>query len=229
MRMTTTYCILALALISLGIVARQGVFRTTDATNLNHYAGRELTGPTVPMTSGSKSGGDSRMANLNESSSTNISQSATNSKELLPEKISGVDTAVVGRAFPISASVEADCKRKQDYICNDVQQKLEQMRQQPRDLGWATEMEALIRHDVLYEEQPDRFRIRHIECRASLCAAEVDSTLTTNGTYGSYMGGMQVHHDALNAALHTNLNTFSYETDASGARVTVTVITFTRR
>jgi hypothetical protein len=90
-------------------------------------------------------------------------------------------------------------------------------------------MEALIQHDVLSDEGPGRFRIRHIECRTSLCAAEVESTFSMNGTYGSYMGGMQIHHDTLNAALHTNFNTFAYETDPSGARVTVTVITFTRR
>jgi hypothetical protein len=90
-------------------------------------------------------------------------------------------------------------------------------------------MEALIEHDILFEEQPGRFVIREIECRTSLCAAQVESTFGMNGIYGSYMGGTQVHHDDLNAALHTNFNTFASETDPAGARVTVTVITFTRR
>jgi hypothetical protein len=43
------------------------------------------------------------------------------------------------------------------------------------------------------------------------------------------MGGMEIGHDALNAALHTNFNTLASETNALGARVVVTVITFSRR
>jgi hypothetical protein len=43
------------------------------------------------------------------------------------------------------------------------------------------------------------------------------------------MAGMVVGHDALNAALHTNINTVASEANASRERVTVTVITFARR
>jgi len=241
MRMTTTYWVAALALIAVAIGVRQGIFRIAAPTSKDK-AGQYRANPAISITSGRELSGDPRLATSNESPLANVDQSATDSGKLaigteardqgepVSKNRETLDpAAVIGRAFPISAAVEADCKRKQDYICNDVQQKLSKMRQEPRDPVWAPEMEALIQHDVLLEEQPDRFRIRYIECRTSLCAAEVESTLSMSGTYGSYMGGMQVHHDALNAALHTNFNTFAYETDPSGARVTVTVITFSRR
>jgi hypothetical protein len=138
------------------------------------------------------------------------------------------DVSVVGRSFEISEAVETDCKIRNDYMCNDVQKKLAELSQEPRDPHWASTMEALIEHDILFDEDPGRFSIRNIECRTTLCAAEVESTASVNGKYGSYLGGKFGHHDDLNAALHTNYNTFARETGSTGARVAVTVITFTR-
>ena len=103
------------------------------------------------------------------------------------------------------------------------------MSREPRDPRWASDMEALIEHDVLFEQQPPRFEIRTIECRSSLCAAEVDSNFTANGIYGPYPGGIAPGHDALDAALRTNFLTFASEHDSTGDRIVVTVITFTRR
>lgn len=79
--------------------------------------------------------------------------------EIVPSVGQTSDSAsVIGRAFPVSAAIEADCKMKRDHICNDVNDKLAQLAEQPRDPAWASEMEALIQHDVLYEEQPGRFQ-----------------------------------------------------------------------
>jgi hypothetical protein len=135
---------------------------------------------------------------------------------------------VIGRPFPVSKANQARCERLRDEICKILQQRLARLQQEPRDPIWASKMESLIQNDVLYEEQPGRFSIRHIECRNSICAAEVESKSSGDG-YGAYPGGIQAHHDSLRAVLHTDNCSFAYEIDSSGARVTVTLITFTRR
>lgn len=141
----------------------------------------------------------------------------------------GPDMSVIGRPFVVSTAIETDCKKKgEDSICADVHQHLAKLAQEPRDQLWAAKMEELIQNDV-ESTQSNNFRILDIECRSTVCAAEVESTFSNTGIYGSYMGGMQPGHDALKASLQTNFNTFAYDTDPSGARVTVTVITFTRR
>jgi hypothetical protein len=232
----TTYWLAALVLVAVGLGVRQGFFSRVSPT-LTQNADHHRAGPTVanaPERELSGASNDTSTAIVHRSTPDPAKLAmGTGSQDVAEAVHSHSETsdsaAVIGRAFPASAAVEDDCKRKRDYICDDVHEKLAKMATEPRDTTWAAEMEALIQQDVLSEEEPGRFRIRDIECRTSLCAAEVESTFSVNGTYGSYMGGMQIHHDALNAALHTNFNTFAYETDPSGARVTVTVITFTRR
>ena len=149
---------------------------------------------------------------------------------LVTENSDRLDRTVVGRPFPVSTTIETDCKGKhEDSICADVHQHLAKLADEPRDPLWASKMEELIQSDI-ESTQPNSFRIRNIECRNTVCAAEVESTFSDTGVYGSYMGGMQPGHDALKAAPpKTNFNTFAYETDPGGARLTVTVITFTKR
>jgi hypothetical protein len=237
----TSYGLAALVLIAVGLGVRQRFFSRVGPT-LTQNADHHQTGPTVAIAPGRELSGAPSQGASNETSTAiahraradpaklaMTADSQDKAGPLLGQSETSDSVAVVGRAFPVSAAVEDDCKRRRDYICDDVHEKLAKMALEPRDTRWAAEMEALIQQDVLSEEEPGRFRIRDIECRTSLCAAEVESTFGMNGTYGSYMGGMQIHHDALNAALHTNFNTFAYEIDSSGARVTVTVITFTKR
>lgn len=133
--------------------------------------------------------------------------------------------AVIGRPFPISASVESNCRHwsKNDAgdMCGEVQQLLSKMAQEPRDPTWARKMEEALRDHVTTEE-PGKFSIRAIECRTSVCAVEVESI------HGPYLGGIYPDHPA-SKDLSTWLPIRAYETNEYGARVTVTVMTFTRR
>jgi len=135
----------------------------------------------------------------------------------------------IEQAFPVSASVEADCQRRKDEICDENWANLAQFSKEPRDPAWAPNMEALIRDDVLSQERPGRFRVRRIECRTSVCAAEIESSFEAHGVHGGYMGGIQAGHEAIKKPLRTHLSTFALEKDSSGRRMTVTLITFTRR
>jgi hypothetical protein len=237
MRTTTFYWLGAftLAIVAIGLMR---YIYTNGAPPSKIEVLQNLGAPPNSIMSGRELSGDPRYGKSNDVPLANVNsfdKFATRTEprdqaKLVPKNPSASDSAaVIGRAFPISKAILDDCKMKRDYICNDVQEKLSEMSLEPRDSRWASEMEALIEHDILFEELPGRFTIRDIECRTSLCAAQVESTFSSNGIYGSYMGGMQVHHDDLNAALHTNFNTFATETDLTGRRVTVTVITFTRR
>jgi hypothetical protein len=219
--------VLAIAIVGLGVWQANRVFRNTDSKVDN-----DVPTSRVSMTSGAALAGDPRsILSRNPSSLDNGYQSATQPAVTPQQKAQGIqesDFTVVGRAFQMAPAIEAACRTVTKPTCDDVREKLASLAQEPRDVTWATAMESLIQQDVLSGE-PGRFQIRDIECRTSLCAAEVESTWSDNGVSGSYMGGMQLGHDALRAALQTNLNTWGYETDSSGARVTVTVITFTRR
>jgi hypothetical protein len=238
----TIYWLTALALIAVAVGVQHG-FLSSHHLTLTHKADRHRTGSTVAITSGGALSDAASLTGSNETSSLIADRHASSPTKLVIEASSqekgepasshhgetSASAAVVGRVFPVSAAIEDDCNKRPDDLCNDMRENLAAMAEQPRDGAWATQMEALIEHDVLYEEEPSRFRIRNIECRTTLCAAEVETTPSITGRDGSYMGGIQLGHDALNAALQTNLNTFAYEVDQSGTRIQVTVITFTRR
>lgn len=133
--------------------------------------------------------------------------------------------AVIGRVFPVSQSVEANCKklsRGTSDGCLEVHETLAEFARQPRDSIWASETEARLR--VLIEANPDPYAIRRIECRTSLCVAEVASI------FGMFHFIPAVGGDKyLDRNLHTDLGSFGFETDPSTATVTVTLMTFERR
>lgn len=134
-------------------------------------------------------------------------------------KPEGPDLRVVGRPFPLSPSMEAAC-RVDAAGCAPVLRLLKQFSQQPRDPIWAGKMEAGLRDLVMSEPG---YSIRAIECRASLCAAEVASGLgmfnfiTPTGPYGT---------DPSLSGLHAFYSETAYEHDPAYA--TVTLMTFRR-
>lgn len=97
------------------------------------------------------------------------------------EASAAASAVVIGRRFPMSASVEAGCRRL-GGLCDEDLQLLSKMAQEPRDAEWAKEMESNLR-DHFVTAEPGEFSIRAIECRTTLCAAEVESL------YGPYLGG----------------------------------------
>jgi hypothetical protein len=92
------------------------------------------------------------------------------------------------------------------------------MAQEPRDNAWAADTESLIQDEVV-SRKPGTYSIRNIECRSSICAAEVASL--SNGYVGETYD-----------FLHTNdlVDAYSYlgslETDDLGRPVSVTVVFF---
>jgi hypothetical protein len=137
----------------------------------------------------------------------------------VPAAPMGIDTSVIGRAFQVSNSVESRCKHEPN-LCTDVLRNLGKLEQEPRDNVWAADMEKLIQANIAEQEQK-KYLIRNIECRTSVCAVEVASI------FGPYLIGRD---DQLHSSLRPGIATLGvYETDASGARTTVTVETFTRR
>jgi hypothetical protein len=130
----------------------------------------------------------------------------------------GPDLRVVGRPFPLSPSIEAECRV--DDGCAPLLRLLKQFSQQPRDVVWAAKMEAGLRDLVM--SQPG-YSIRTIECRASLCAAEVASGtgmfnfITPTGPSGS---------DPSLSGLFAFYSETAYEHDPAYA--SVTLMTFRR-
>jgi len=135
-----------------------------------------------------------------------------------PAQAESVDpSTVVGRPFPVSASVEAGCK--DDLFCQQFHELLRTFSEEPRDASWATEMESKLRDYVTVED--GQATIRGLECRTSLCLLEVTSPR------GVFSG---ISRDSpLSWQLFNENKIWGYETDPTSARITVTVEPFTRR
>jgi len=133
-------------------------------------------------------------------------------------KTARTEDDVVGRPFPVSASVEKMCKASDD--CPELTDLLVQFSQQPRDVEWATAMESGLRS--LAEAEPDKFAIRGLECRTSLCVIEVAST------YGPFSPVIP-RDNPLATSLDDGFGDFGYETDPTSAWITVTLLTYKRR
>jgi hypothetical protein len=124
--------------------------------------------------------------------------------------------SVIGRPFPVSKSVDEGCT---ESYCSEWRGLLGKFAQEPRDPRWAAQTEADLRALALAE--PEKYTVRSVECRSSLCVIEVASLFggfsgipTTSALYGKlFNGGAE----------------FGFERDPSSARITVTVQTFERR
>lgn len=127
-------------------------------------------------------------------------------------------STVIGRPFPVSASVESGCKL--DDSCSDLHQMLTRFAEEPRDPAWASEMEGNLR-DLLVQES-GKYTVRNIECRTSLCLVEVASL------YGVYYQPIPADNP-LSKRLLPMAGDWGYELDPSSARVTVTIAPFRRR
>jgi hypothetical protein len=131
--------------------------------------------------------------------------------------------AEVGQPFPVSRSMQSQCKRNPvptAEACAGVSKLLEEMAQEPRDEGWAMEVEAELRAHVLREHPTAR--IRALECRTSLCAVEV----AAETGYLVILGEEEQRKCGIYDLSHASS---SFETAPSGSKVTVTLRVFERR
>jgi hypothetical protein len=119
---------------------------------------------------------------------------------------------VIGRPFPVSASVISGCK---SAGCPRVDEYLSQFAQEPRDLAWASDMEIALRNYVT-ASQPD-VTIRNVECRTSVCFIEVASV-------GPFLKGI-----SLDGPLHSRVLPATCAFGYERGRTTVTLQPFTRR
>lgn len=101
-------------------------------------------------------------------------QQNNGTKPPTPPTVFGTDMSVIGTPFSVSASVRTMCKRD-NIICPEVYKKLSQLVQEPRDNAWASQTETNIQGQI-ESLGPDKYVIRNLECRTSVCAVEVSST-----------------------------------------------------
>ena len=155
------------------------------------------------------------------------SAGTTSSQESLgnsPERTDEIEpSSVIGRPFPVSKSIENNCKLLLKYgpdgSCDFTYKFLKEMAEEPRDPAWANRMEAELRH-LVTTERPG-FEIRALECRESRCALEVASVMGLFHLLES--------DSPINRQLTQDLGLFGHEHDPSGARITVTLHTYSRR
>jgi len=125
-------------------------------------------------------------------------------------------TAVIGRPFKISPSVEAGCKV---ITCPEMDRDLAKFAQQARDPAWASEMEARL-EDYIETSEPNKYQIRNVECRTSMCYVEVASI------YGQLLPPQ--YDSPMDRWLIGGSSEFGYKVDPSSARITITVMPFYR-
>jgi hypothetical protein len=153
-------------------------------------------------------------------------QNGAQSQDPSPKDVDSSNPAsVIGRPFLISASVEDRCKRlKQEgrngeTECDWIYPFVTELAKEPRDPQWAPRAEAMLKGLLLAE--PDKYTIRNLECRTSICVVEYSSMLHQD-LHPSY----EFERDA---GLNEEMRAFAFETDPMGARLAVTVLPFTRK
>jgi hypothetical protein len=127
--------------------------------------------------------------------------------------------SVIGRSFPVSESVAAYCLSlgDDDEICRQTREFLKQMAAEPRDPSWARTAEALLRKQI--QESDRMLSIRHLECRSSVCAVEVESRV------GPWV---YVYRDRPRSLLSYRLDTPGLERADDGVKIVVTLRIYNR-
>jgi len=124
--------------------------------------------------------------------------------------------------FRVSKSVIDDCRRTPMYNCQRLDNILAKMAAQPRDLTWAPDTESRLAR-VLVDDARG-VHIRALECRSTLCAAELASDT-------DYPRVSLASDDALDRELRWDgATTTAWEDDArTGRRTIVTAVTWEMR
>jgi hypothetical protein len=149
-----------------------------------------------------------------------VAEQANVNHQSIPSAPTGSDASVIGVVFPASASVEASCKRKKLDFCEKQHNVLAEMAKEARDKAWAVKTETLIQDEVI-SQGPGIYSIRNIECRTSICAAEVESLSD------AYVGA-DYNFLATNGLLDELRMVGAPETDNSGRQISVALVIFTK-
>lgn len=134
-----------------------------------------------------------------------------------------VDRSVAGHAFPVSASIIAECEPvpgwRPSHACRPNRKLLEAMAEEPREEPWASAAEQAIRE--LLAQQPTTYTIRALECRTSLCFMEVASEMQAFSS--------RWYDFETKGPLTAGFSISSSETAEYGTRVYVTQLPFVRK
>jgi hypothetical protein len=149
---------------------------------------------------------------------TDSSTSLRPSNHQEPQKT--IDSAMIGLPFPTSPSVNATCQLssiRDSSLCNAIRDTLSRLAEEPRDVAWANKIESELQDYI----ESKGFAVRDIECRQSLCAAEVTSVV---GPFNPYFSS-----DApLKRALFPQVGISGREASESGEPLTVTLLLYAR-
>jgi hypothetical protein len=133
-----------------------------------------------------------------------------------------LDHSVVGRPFPVSASIWNTCDI-QLPSCDIFVNALADFKDEARDIQWGNSSEEKLRR-VLVELPQWPTTIRALECRADLCFFEVESKVDQY-----FWPRLRERRRMLEPGLYTGWLWHGHETDpADGARITVTLGFFSR-
>jgi hypothetical protein len=226
MRRAIIYWVVGTAVVVFGIAGQQDLFKTATrvpqqpAENLAH-ARPSSSSEVLPAKNGSSRSANSLPEEPRQAArgfGENVLKPATNGAKSQTSSTS-IDKSVIGVPFPISTSVDIGCQKFPS--CDEMRKRLSELANEPRDSAWATEMESLIQNNVM-SQGPDKYSIRDVECRSSLCSVETASPFGVftprypDPLYGSLTGGGVA-------------SIWGSETDESGGRIIVTVTIFMRR
>lgn len=128
----------------------------------------------------------------------------------------------VGRSFPVSPSIERECIRasRPRPMCLGTLEILAKFTKETRNISWARSQERQL-EAAINALGPDKFLIRAIECRSTLCAVEVAGD-------SIYVGDLEEDSDFEKNFIASD-STFAFETGPSGERIVVTLMTFEPR
>jgi hypothetical protein len=134
------------------------------------------------------------------------------------------DVGAIGQPFPVSESVVEACKPVPPGVfrrsaCDRVNDLRIEIANEPRDEIWAAAAERALR--AYAEEEPEKFTIRALECRRTICFIET----------ASIYGGLPDpgYHFLRNHGLKRERPVDAHENDETGARLTITLLPVTRR
>jgi hypothetical protein len=236
MRITKMHWVAAASLVIIGIVVRQikaGHFDSAkdqiSTATVSEEASSRLTDLEPTRDSASRVPSKSWPRTVNQPSDNDTRPASNTASRNQGESLSARpamsgSNSVIGQKFPMSASVDAGCKKTPDDICKEALENLDKLAKESRDPLWASQMEALIQNSILNED-PGTHEIRDIECRTTFCAVEVVST--TSGTYVPYLGGK--FDDPVRNFLKASPVTDGVEADINGNRVVIDLVTFSKR
>jgi hypothetical protein len=127
--------------------------------------------------------------------------------------------SVAGQAFPLSGSVRKSCDNAADK-CAEAYSLLARFASEPREALWAANMERNLAD--YFATQGRDFSVRTLECRSSVCAAEV--TCPKGNEVRPFHYGAPIDR-----MLQSGVGINAYERNESGEFVTVSFRLYSRR